>query len=210
MGEKSNVKQNILAAALALFSAKGYDGTSVNELVLAARITKPTLYYHFGSKEGLFDAVCQENYERLNAAIAENASYREDISKTLTNITIAYFSFATENEMFYRLAMANLHMPLSSTVYNIAKKCHHKQHEIVEKVFAQVSKSHDLRGMGKQISHLFIGSINSCITLSHTGLHESELDADTAKRLVHWFIHGFIPTSPYRNNYQYSTSINRY
>ena len=50
MSKKDNVKQNILAASLALFSAKGYEGTSVKEIVSAARVTKPTLYYYFGSK----------------------------------------------------------------------------------------------------------------------------------------------------------------
>src|SRR5215510_9029892 len=56
MDEKSGVKQTILDKSLELFSAKGYEGVSVSELTEAAGITKPTLYYYFGSKEGVFEA----------------------------------------------------------------------------------------------------------------------------------------------------------
>ncbi|MCL1878515.1 MAG: TetR/AcrR family transcriptional regulator, partial [Defluviitaleaceae bacterium] len=43
MDDKSTAKQNILDSALALFSAKGYEGVAVSELTTAAGITKPTL-----------------------------------------------------------------------------------------------------------------------------------------------------------------------
>jgi len=44
----------ILTAAMRLFAEKGYAGTSTREICQAARITKPVLYYHFQSKEHLY------------------------------------------------------------------------------------------------------------------------------------------------------------
>jgi len=52
MDEKNEVKQNILKCALLLFSAKGYEGVAISELTAAAGISKPTLYYYFGSIHG--------------------------------------------------------------------------------------------------------------------------------------------------------------
>ncbi|MDK9717377.1 MAG: TetR/AcrR family transcriptional regulator [Trichlorobacter sp.] len=52
-----NVRQRLLDAALALFSTKGYAATSVRELVEAAGVTKPVLYYYFKNKEGLYLAL---------------------------------------------------------------------------------------------------------------------------------------------------------
>ena len=75
MEEKSSVKQTIINRALELFSAKGYEGVSVNELTEAAGITKPTLYYYFGSKEGVFEAVVQTPYSRLNTILTESSGY---------------------------------------------------------------------------------------------------------------------------------------
>ena len=43
-----------LSAARELFARKGYSGTSVREIVAAADVTKPVLYYYFRNKEGLY------------------------------------------------------------------------------------------------------------------------------------------------------------
>jgi len=50
-------RSDILAAAAHLFAHKGYGSTSVREVVEAAGVTKPTLYYYFDSKEALFREV---------------------------------------------------------------------------------------------------------------------------------------------------------
>ncbi|MBI5524578.1 MAG: TetR/AcrR family transcriptional regulator [Desulfarculus sp.] len=48
------VRQRLLRAASELFAQKGYAATTVREIVAAAGVTKPVLYYYFGSKEGLY------------------------------------------------------------------------------------------------------------------------------------------------------------
>lgn len=55
-----NVRQRLLDAALQLFSSKGYAATSVRELVEAAGVTKPVLYYYFKNKEGLYLALMED------------------------------------------------------------------------------------------------------------------------------------------------------
>jgi AcrR family transcriptional regulator len=48
---------HIARVAARLFAERGYDATSVREIVEVAGVTKPTLYYHFGSKQGLAEAL---------------------------------------------------------------------------------------------------------------------------------------------------------
>jgi AcrR family transcriptional regulator len=60
-------RDSILAAALAIFADKGYSGANVADIVAAARTTKPMVYYHFGSKEGLFAAVLEHVYAGMRA-----------------------------------------------------------------------------------------------------------------------------------------------
>lgn len=48
------VRQRLLQAASELFAQKGYAATTVREIVAAAGVTKPVVYYYFGSKEGLY------------------------------------------------------------------------------------------------------------------------------------------------------------
>lgn len=54
-------RDRIVAHAIRLFASQGYSGTSVRQIVEAAGVTKPTLYYHFGNKEGLHLALIQES-----------------------------------------------------------------------------------------------------------------------------------------------------
>jgi len=198
MDEKSGVKQTILNKALELFSAKGYDGVSVSELTEAAGITKPTLYYYFGSKEGVFEAVCQSNYTLLNALITENAvynpnpkSYSEDIFLTLTKVTKVYFSFAKENEPFYRIVLVNLSMPSSSAVFKIVEKYHFTQFNVIDSMFKSMAKVHgNLKGKSKTLTWSFIGTINSYVSLSLSGGAGQALNDKTVKELVHQFMHG--------------------
>lgn len=50
----------VLDAARELFISKGFASTSVREICDGAGVTPPVLYYHFGSKEGLFEAVVDQ------------------------------------------------------------------------------------------------------------------------------------------------------
>jgi len=198
MDEKSSVKQTILDRALELFAAKGYEGVSISELTEASGITKPTLYYYFGSKEGLFEAVVQPYYDRLNTLVTEYAAYHpkprsyfEDIHRTLIKVTTAYFSFAQANETFYRITLANLSMPGSSAVFAIVKKYHFEQFGVIESMFRGMAKIHgNLRGKSKTLSWSFIGTINSYIGLCFSGITAMELNEKSARELVHQFMHG--------------------
>jgi AcrR family transcriptional regulator len=57
-----SVRRNVIGAARALFAEKGYNGATVDEIVVKAKTTKPMLYYYFGNKEGLFAAVLEDVY----------------------------------------------------------------------------------------------------------------------------------------------------
>jgi AcrR family transcriptional regulator len=60
--EGKAVRQRLLQAALDLFTEKGYAATSVREIVDAAGVTKPVLYYYFKSKEGIYLELFREPF----------------------------------------------------------------------------------------------------------------------------------------------------
>ena len=64
-------RRKILHCALHRFADCGYAGASVQEIVDAARVTKPALYYYFGSKSGLYQALIDMAHdERYRLKIA--------------------------------------------------------------------------------------------------------------------------------------------
>ncbi len=70
-GAKGNSREpeargRLLSAALELFTRKGYAATSVREIVEAAGVTKPVLYYYFGNKEGIYLNLFREPFGHLD------------------------------------------------------------------------------------------------------------------------------------------------
>ena len=61
-------RDNILKAATKVFARYGYEGGSVEKISKAAKSFDRMIYYYFGSKEGLFIAVLEEAYRRMNDA----------------------------------------------------------------------------------------------------------------------------------------------
>jgi len=68
-------RTRLLNAAVHIFDRKGYASASVREIAELAGVTKPVLYYYFGSKEGLLMAVLTEA-QRLFTATVETAVAR--------------------------------------------------------------------------------------------------------------------------------------
>jgi TetR/AcrR family transcriptional regulator len=66
--------ERLLAAARRLFAHRGFFGVSVEDLVQAAAVTRPVLYYHFHSKEGLYAAACEKAAAEYQAALEQAAS----------------------------------------------------------------------------------------------------------------------------------------
>lgn len=63
-------KQDLLKAAVMLFSKQGFDGTTTFEIAKTAHVTEPVIYYHFKNKDGLFThillATFTEYFHRLD------------------------------------------------------------------------------------------------------------------------------------------------
>ena len=73
--EKGNTKQEILEAALDLFSVQGFEATSVSQIAGAVGIRKASLYSHFESKQAILDALVQEvleQYEKQSIFVRTN------------------------------------------------------------------------------------------------------------------------------------------
>ena len=53
----ASTKRALVDVATELFTEQGYAGTSLDEIVAGARVTKGALYHHFSGKQALFEAV---------------------------------------------------------------------------------------------------------------------------------------------------------
>jgi AcrR family transcriptional regulator len=61
-------KAEILDAAETLFNTKGYDATSISDIIDRVGVARATVYYHFKSKEDVLDALLERTAEEFLAA----------------------------------------------------------------------------------------------------------------------------------------------
>ena len=65
--ERGNTKQEILEAALELFSVQGFEATSISQIASAVGIRKASLYSHFESKQAILDALVRDVLDQYAA-----------------------------------------------------------------------------------------------------------------------------------------------
>ena len=65
----TDTRRQIVDAALRLVADRGIGATSVDEIAAAAGVAKGSVFYNFGSKAGLFEAIIAEGVSRLTAAL---------------------------------------------------------------------------------------------------------------------------------------------
>jgi AcrR family transcriptional regulator len=66
---KRGTRVSIVDAAVALIADRGFSATSVDDIAGAAKVAKGSVYYNFGSKTALFEAVIVEGVDRLTSAL---------------------------------------------------------------------------------------------------------------------------------------------
>ncbi|MCK5430999.1 MAG: TetR family transcriptional regulator [Anaerolineales bacterium] len=56
----AQTRQDLLAAALTVFSNKGYEAARLEDIAEMAGVTRGAIYFHFGNKAGLFMALVED------------------------------------------------------------------------------------------------------------------------------------------------------
>ena len=101
----------ILRSALDLFSKKGYDATSVREICEAARITKPTLYHFYKSKDGLYRALVEGTLQEFERALVAELEMPGTTVERLQRVARLYFAQARGHRQLMRFLFALIHHP---------------------------------------------------------------------------------------------------
>jgi AcrR family transcriptional regulator len=114
--ELSPVARHIARVAAKLFAERGYDATSVREIVETAGVSKPTLYYYYRSKEGLAQALLTVPLTGLVATLRQLVTGANDPIHCLEAIMEAQYAFCREDPDRARFIYALIFGPLGSEV----------------------------------------------------------------------------------------------
>ncbi len=98
--EAEITKQNLLTAALEVFSRKGYAATRVEDIAQQANVTTGAIYHHFGGKSALYIALIEASSVRANRLAQQIIEEGGTPVTLLRRLLVRLFQYAEEDEEY--------------------------------------------------------------------------------------------------------------
>jgi AcrR family transcriptional regulator len=96
-------RRQLLDVALHAFASGGFHATSMDDVAVAAGVTKPVLYQHFGSKRDLYLSLLRDVGGRLQDAIAAATAGAAGPRQQVEAGFAAYFRFVADHPNAFRV-----------------------------------------------------------------------------------------------------------
>ncbi|BBZ35836.1 TetR/AcrR family transcriptional regulator [Mycolicibacterium confluentis] len=90
-------EQQMLDAAVEVFSVNGYHETSMDAIAAKAEISKPMLYLYYGSKEELFGACLSRELSRFIEAVRADVDFTLPPRDMLRNTILSFLTYIDAN-----------------------------------------------------------------------------------------------------------------
>jgi AcrR family transcriptional regulator len=90
-------EQQMLDAAVQMFSLNGYHETSMDAIAAEAKISKPMLYLYYGSKEDLFGACLDREMRRFIDLVRADIDFDQSAKDLLRNTIVSFLRYIDAN-----------------------------------------------------------------------------------------------------------------
>ena len=129
--EAEKTRQDLLDAALALFSRKGYESTRLEDIAQSAGVTRGAIYHHFGGKEELFIALLDDASAISNKAIQQAIVEGGSLIEILSRILVYTFNLIEDDTRFRQVMALTI---AATNVDELARRKYSEAKELVESI----------------------------------------------------------------------------
>ncbi len=167
----NKTKRKIFEASMKLFAEKGYDATSIEEITATVGVAKGTLYYHFSSKEEIFNFLIEEGVKLLKNSIAIKTGNLENYLDKLRAIVLIQIKILVKYESFITIILSQIwgNDPRSQ----MCRKYVFEYIQMIEEIVKEgIKRGEIIEGDANVIASGIFGFI--CSSLIYKMRHESE------------------------------------
>jgi TetR/AcrR family transcriptional regulator len=104
----TKTKSLIFESAINIFSESGYRGATMDDIATNAGLAKGTLYYHFASKEEIFNFIVEEGLKILQNQVIEIQDINIGPIEKLIKICRIQLTFLYGYTNFFKVVMSQL------------------------------------------------------------------------------------------------------
>ncbi len=159
-----STRERILAAAAQIVEQEGVDGLTTRAICDATGVTAPTLYHHFGNKDGLLAELVSQSFtdfmrEKRSIPLSEN------VIEDLTRGWDTWIDFALSRPRMFRLMMdASAANPeITAESYEIMKRLVDRASEAGELIIDTETASHLIWAASNGVLMLFRQTENAAL-----------------------------------------------
>jgi len=106
--KKIEVRRRIIAVAVELFAAEGFDAVTVDRIAAAAGVGKGTVYNYFAAKDDIVVAFMATEEESVQAAVTRLAGSDEPLAEILASFVLSQFRSKRRHHAFVRVFLARM------------------------------------------------------------------------------------------------------
>jgi AcrR family transcriptional regulator len=195
-GGEISVRQRLMDSAVLLFTNRGYAATSVREIVEMAGVTKPALYYHFESKEGIYLAILDELVKIADEGIAASRVANGTARERLEGFLLGIYGLFETRKAWVRMINAVFWGPAQGAPPFDFETFHKKLMDVLSEIVAEGLAAGELRAAEPgdvTLALMGILSFNMDLDLAHP---ELGLGSDGLRRVLDLVFSGLAAPVP--------------
>ncbi len=156
-----NTREKIIDAGMTLFSNHGFAAVTTKEIAKAAEISEVTLYRHFDSKRGLFNAIIKEHM--MNFGIAEyiQSLSTYDVRRDLSEIAFMMIKTYEKNRDLHRMVIKD--KTFQSEGRKHSKRIENKDFDALREFFFTLKEKDLVKDDPKKLMKLFMSNIHGFV-----------------------------------------------
>ena len=104
----NKTKRKIFETSMKLFAEKGYDATSIEDITATVGVAKGTLYYHFSSKEEIFEFLIGEGVKLLKNSIEIKTEKLDNAIDKIKAIVLIELKVLVKYEDFMTIVLSEI------------------------------------------------------------------------------------------------------
>lgn len=188
---KQQTRRAIEKAAIDLFSRKGFELTSMEDIASAAGIGKTTIYGYFPAKSDIFLHYCDDRLVEAFNRFREQQAEQVPFVEHLVAFFMIKFGFVTENHEFGRLMLREMLFPKDAS--DKAREHDQRYFDILQGVFSvaeergEIAPNQDHFMLSGHFFSLYVGLLAGW----YTGYFNSPEEVEHSMRILfHQVCHG--------------------
>ena len=169
----NKTKRKIFETSMELFAKKGYDATSIEEITSVVGVAKGTLYYHFSSKEEIFNFLVEEGMKLLKNSIEIKTSKLENTLDKIKAIILIQIKVIVKYENLITIVLSQIWGKEQRN--NTCKKYVFEYIQTIERILKEGIEKGDIKKLDPEVTASGIFGL-TCSSLIYKLKIEKEVD----------------------------------